>query len=166
MPMDIRKIKKLIELLESSGVSEIEIKEGEDSVRISRNPQGGASMMAPSQPLWAAPAAYGYAPAAPVLPVSPSPAASAPPAPAADGEAIQGHVLRSPMVGTFYRSAAPDSKSFVEIGQHVNVGDPVCIIEAMKMFNQIEADRAGTVIRILAENGQPVEYDQPLLVIE
>ena len=162
MPMDIRKIKKLIELLESSAVAEIEIKEGEDSVRISRQPQGGASAVIPSQPVWATPAAYGFAPAAPVMPVPPSPA----PAPAPDAEAIQGHVLRSPMVGTFYRSAAPGGKPFVEIGQPVNVGDPVCIIEAMKMFNQIEADHAGTVTRILAENGQPVEYDQPLLVIE
>ena len=165
MPMDIRKIKKLIELLETSAVAEIEIKEGEDSVRISRHPQGGASVMMPSQPLWAAPAAYGFAPAAPVMPVPASPAPPAP-APVPDAEAIPGHVLRSPMVGTFYRSAAPGGKPFVEIGQPVNVGDPVCIIEAMKMFNQIEADRAGTVTRILAENGQPVEYDQPLLVIE
>lgn len=165
MPMDIRKIKKLIELLESSAVAEIEIKEGEDTVRISRHPQGGASVMMPSQPLWAAPAAYGFAPAAPVMPVPASPAPPAP-APVPDAEAIPGHVLRSPMVGTFYRSAAPGGKPFVEIGQPVNVGDPVCIIEAMKMFNQIEADRAGTVTRILAENGQPVEYDQPLLVIE
>ena len=165
MPMDIRKIKKLIELLESSAVAEIEIKEGEDSVRISRHPQGGASVMMPSQPLWAAPAAYGFAPAAPVMPVPASPAPPAP-APVPDAEAIPGHVLRSPMVGTFYRSAAPGGKPFVEIGQPVNVGDPVCIIEEMKMFNQIEADRAGTVTRILAENGQPVEYDQPLLVIE
>ena len=164
--MDIRKIKKLIELLESSAVAEIEIKEGEDSVRISRHAQGGASVMMPSQPLWAAPAPYGYAPTAPVIPVPTSPAPPAPPAPAPDAEAIQGHVLRSPMVGTFYRSAAPGGKPFVEIGQQVNVGDPVCIIEAMKMFNQIEADHAGAVTRILAENGQPVEYDQPLLVIE
>ncbi len=163
MPMDIRKIKKLIELLESSGVAEIEIKEGEDSVRISRHPQGGASVMMPSQPVWATPAAYGFAPAAPVTPAPMSPAAPAAPA---DAEAIQGHILRSPMVGTFYRSAAPGSKPFVEIGQQVNIGDPVCILEAMKMFNQIEADRAGTVTRILAENGQPIEYDQPLLVIE
>ena len=166
MPMDIRKIKKLIELLESSAVAEIEIKEGEDSVRISRQPQGGASVMMPSQPVWATPAPYGFAPAAPVMPVPPSPGAPAAPAPVPDAEAIQGHVLRSPMVGTFYRSAAPGSKPFVEIGQQVNVGDPVCIIEAMKMFNQIEADHAGTVTRILAENGQPIEYDQPLLVIE
>ena len=118
------------------------------------------------QTWWAAPAPYGYAPAAPVLSVPTSPAPPAAPASIPDAEAIQGHVLRSPMVGTFYRSAAPGSKPFVEIGQQVNVGDPVCIIEAMKMFNQIEADHAGTVTRILAENGQPIEYDQPLLVIE
>ena len=121
-------------------------------------------MMAPSQPVWAPPAAYGFVPAAPVMPVPTSPAP--PSAPAPDAEAIQGHVLRSPMVGTFYRSAAPGSKPFVEIGQQVNVGDPVCILEAMKMFNQIEADYAGTVTRILAENGQPIEYDQPLMAIE
>ncbi|MFO1424694.1 MAG: acetyl-CoA carboxylase biotin carboxyl carrier protein [Candidatus Competibacteraceae bacterium] len=164
--MDIRKIKKLIELLESSAVAEIEIKEGEDSVRISRHPQGGASVMMPAQPLWAAPAAYGFAPPSPAPPAPPSSAPPPAPAPAANIDAIQGHALRSPMVGTFYRSAAPGSKPFVEIGQHVNVGDPVCIIEAMKMFNQIEADRAGTITRILAENGQPIEYDQPLLIIE
>ena len=162
MPMDIRKIKKLIELLESSGVAEIEITEGEDSVRISRHPQGGASVMMPAQPLWATPH-YGPAPVMPAH--APTPAA---PSAASDAEpdSIKGHVLRSPMVGTFYRSAAPGSKPFVEIGQPVNIGDPVCIIEAMKMFNQIDADHAGTVTRILAENGQPVEYDQPLLVIE
>ncbi|MDS4040274.1 MAG: acetyl-CoA carboxylase biotin carboxyl carrier protein [Candidatus Competibacter sp.] len=160
--MDIRKIKKLIELLESSGVAEIEIKEGEDSVRISRHPQGGASVMMPAQPLWATPH-YGPPPVMPAHPPTP-----ATPDAASDAEldAIKGHVLRSPMVGTFYRSASPGSKPFVEIGQRVNVGDPVCIIEAMKMFNQIDADHAGTVTRILAENGQPVEYDQPLLVIE
>ena len=163
MPMDIRKIKKLIELLESSGVAEIEIKEGEDSVRISRHPGGGAPAVMSPQALWAAPA-YGLPPAlstqAPAIPTPPPTAAE----PAA--EPLKGNVLRSPMVGTFYRSASPGSKPFVEIGQHVNVGDPVCIIEAMKMFNQIEADHAGTITRILAENGQPVEYDQPLLVIE
>ncbi|MDS4022296.1 MAG: acetyl-CoA carboxylase biotin carboxyl carrier protein [Candidatus Competibacter sp.] len=160
--MDIRKIKKLIELLESSGVAEIEIREGEDSVRISRHPHGGTPVVMSPQPLWATPA-YGPPPAmsAPV----PIPTAQ-PPAPEAETEAIKGHVLRSPMVGTFYRSASPGSKPFVEIGQQVNIGDPVCIIEAMKMFNQIDADRAGAVTRILAENGQPIEYDQPLLVIE
>lgn len=162
MPMDIRKIKKLIELLETSGIAEIEIKEGEDSVRISRHPHGGSPMIALPQTLWAAPP---YAPA-PTLPAHP-PMPTAPSiAPATEPEAVQGYILRAPMVGTFYRSASPGSKPFVEIGQQVNVGDPVCIIEAMKMFNQIDADRAGTVTRILIENGQPVEYDQPLLVIE
>ena len=159
MPMDIRKIKKLIELLETSGIAEIEIKEGEDSVRISRNPHAGPSTM-PPQPLWAAPA---YAP--PAAPSGPGPSPAAAPA-AVEPEPIKGHLLRSPMVGTFYRSASPGSKPFVEIGQPVNAGDPVCIIEAMKMFNQIETDHAGTITRILVENGQPVEYDQPLLVIE
>ena len=159
MPMDIRKIKKLIELLESSGVSEIEIKEGEESVRISRHPNGNPPMAMTPQPVWATPA---YAPSAPAAPV-PTPVT---PAPAVEAEAIKGHLLRAPMVGTFYRSASPGSKPFIEIGQHVNIGDPVCIIEAMKMFNQIEADHAGTVTRILVENGQPVEYDQPLLIIE
>ncbi len=156
MPMDIRKIKKLIELLEISGVAEIEIKEGEDSVRISRQPPGSAPTIV-SAPLWGG--AYGPPPAAP----GPTPT-SQPVAPAV--EAIQGHVLRSPMVGTFYRAAAPGSKPLAEVGQRVNIGDPVCIIEAMKMFNQIEADHAGSITRILVENGQPVEYDQPLLVIE
>ncbi len=155
MPTDIRKIKKLIELLETSGIAEIEIKEGEDSVRISRHPQGGTAM---SPPFWAG---YGSPPPAPVV--------AAPPAvaPVAEAEApLKGHLLRAPMVGTFYRSATPGSKPFVEIGGKVNIGDSVCIIEAMKMFNQIEADHAGTVTRILVENGQPVEYDQPLMVIE
>ncbi len=161
MPMDIRKIKKLIELLENSGIAEIEIKEGEESVRISRHPHGGAPVVMAPQPLWAAP--YGPQPTLP----APAPVPVAPPAaPAAEPETFRGHVLRSPMVGTFYRSAAPGSKPFVEIGQQVNAGDPVCIIEAMKMFNQIEADHAGTVTRILVENGQPVEYDQPLMMIE
>ena len=158
MPTDIRKIKKLIELLETSGIAEIEIKEGEDSVRISRHAHASASLTMP--PIWAAP---GYGP--PMAgPMSAAPAA--PTAPAAEAETLQGHVLRSPMVGTFYRSAAPGSKPFVEIGQRVDAGDPVCIIEAMKMFNQIEADHAGAVTRILVENGQPVEFDQPLLIVE
>ena len=153
MPTDIRKIKKLIELLETSGIAEIEIKEGEDSVRISRHPQGGTAM---SPPFWAG---YGSPP--------PPPSVAAPaPAPVVEAVApITGHVLRALMVGTFYRSATPGSKPFVEIGQTVNVGDPVCIIEAMKMFNQIEADHAGTVTRILVENGQPVEYGEPLFII-
>lgn len=164
MPMDIRKIKKLIDLLEASGVAEIEIKEGEDSVRITRHPQPGTTPppSAP-QPLWNAPA---YSPAAAMPAQPPAPSTAPLGLLEAAPEAIKGHILRSPMVGTFYRSASPGSKPFVEIGQQVNAGDPVCIIEAMKMFNQIEADQTGTVTRILAENGQPIEYDQPLLVIE
>ena len=158
MAMDIRKIKKLIELLETSGIAEIEIKEGEDSVRISRHPHGGAM---PAPPPWAMPNYYGPPPTSSSIPVAP---AAAPVASEAD--AIKGHILRSPMVGTFYRAAAPGSKPLVEIGQQVNIGDGVCIIEAMKMFNQIEADQAGVVTRILVENGQPVEFDQPLLIIE
>lgn len=163
MPMDIRKIKKLIELLETSGIAEIEIKEGEDSVRISRHPQNSLPMvMAPS--MWAAAPGYSGPP-----PPGPAPTPAAPVAATnviSETETLQGHALRAPMVGTFYRSASPGSKPFVEIGQQVNVGDPVCIIEAMKMFNQIEADHAGVVTRLLVENGQPVEYDQPLLMIE
>lgn len=165
MPMDIRKIKKLIDLLEASDVAEIEIKEGDDSVRITRHSQPGSTpAITTPQPLWNAPA---YSPAPTAMPAQPQAPTAAPlglleAAP----ENIKGHVLRSPMVGTFYRSASPGSKPFIEIGQQVNAGDPVCIIEAMKMFNQIEADQAGTVTRILAENGQPIEYDQPLLVIE
>lgn len=145
--MDIRKIKKLIELIEESGVTEIEIQEGEESVRISRYTPGPG--MPTAQPGWSVPAA--------------GPAA---PAPAAAQQPPAGHTLKSPMVGTFYRSAAPGAKPFVEVGQRVAIGDVVCIIEAMKMFNQIEADYAGVVVQILVENGQPVEYDQPLLMIE
>lgn len=164
MPTDIRKIKKLIELLEASGIAEIEIKEGEDSVRISRHPQGNPSMGLP--PTWIG---HGYGPPLGAMPAPPPTApivSEAPATPAAAADTLQGHVLLSPMVGTFYRSASPGSKPFIEIGQRVNAGDPVCIIEAMKMFNQIEADHAGVITRILVENGQPVEYDQPLLVVE
>ena len=150
--MDIRKVKKLIELLQESDVAEIEIHEGEESVRISRT--GPAP-----QTIYAAPAMMA-APAA-----LPAPAAAAgsgaPPA-----EEIKGHTVNSPMVGTFYRAPSPGSKSFVEIGQSVAVGDVLCIIEAMKILNQIESDRAGTVKRILVENGEPVEYNQPLFVID
>jgi acetyl-CoA carboxylase biotin carboxyl carrier protein len=151
--MDIRKVKKLIELLEESGIAELEIREGEESVRISRHPAGGTAMyMAPPAITMAAPA-----------PTAPAPAAAAP---AAEVSIPAGHVVTSPMVGTFYRSSAPGNKSFVEVGQRVNVGDTLCIIEAMKMFNQIEADKAGAIKAILVENGQPVEYGQPLFVIE
>lgn len=151
--MDIRKIKKLIELLEESGINELEITEGEESVRISR---GG-----PVQQY--APVHYTAAPAA-----APAPAAAAPAAApvAAAAPAVTGHQLRSPMVGTFYRAASPTSKNFAEVGQSVKVGDTLCIVEAMKMMNQIQADKAGTITAILVENGEPVEFDQPLFVIE
>ncbi|MBJ7550650.1 acetyl-CoA carboxylase biotin carboxyl carrier protein [Marinomonas ostreistagni] len=148
--MDIRKIKKLIELLEESNVYEIEIKEGEEAVRISR---GGAPVAAPQV----------YAAPAPVA--APAPAA-APTADAAPAEAaIAGHTVNSPMVGTFYQSPAPGAKSFVEVGQKVNAGDTICIVEAMKMMNQIEADKAGTIGAILVSDGEPVEFDQPLVTI-
>jgi len=155
MPMDIRKIKKLIELLETSGIAEIEIKEGEDSVRISRQPQGNV------MPPWAMPNNYYGSP-----PANASAVVVASTAPLTEADPVKGHILRSPMVGTFYRAAAPGSKPLAEIGQSVTIGDAVCIIEAMKMFNQIEADCAGVITRILVENGQPVEFDQPLLIIE
>jgi acetyl-CoA carboxylase biotin carboxyl carrier protein len=153
--MDIRKVKKLIELLEESNIDEIEIREGEESVRISRN---GAQAMAPAfyapQPMAAPPPAQ----AAP----APAPAVTAEPA---APEQPSGHVVNSPMVGTFYRSPSPTSPPFAEVGQSVNVGDVVCIVEAMKMMNQIEADKSGTIGAILVENGEPVEFDQPLFTI-
>ena len=150
--MDIRKVKKLIELLEESNIDEIEIKEGEESVRISRN---SAQLLAGAQ----AAAAYAPPPAyVPPPPPAPAPAAEeAPPS--------RGHTVRSPMVGTFYRSPSPTSAPFVEVGQTVKVGDVICIVEAMKMMNQIEADKAGTVEAILVDNGEPVEFDQPLFRI-
>ncbi|MDU1562888.1 acetyl-CoA carboxylase biotin carboxyl carrier protein [Enterobacter sp.] len=129
--MDIRKIKKLIELVEESGISELEISEGEVQQ--------------------------------PALSAAVAPAAEAAPAAAAE---ISGHIVRSPMVGTFYRTPSPDAKAFIEVGQKVNVGDTLCIVEAMKMMNQIEADKSGTVKAILVESGQPVEFDEPLVVIE
>nr|WP_319555350.1 acetyl-CoA carboxylase biotin carboxyl carrier protein [uncultured Vibrio sp.] len=152
--MDIRKIKKLIELVEESGIAELEISEGEESVRISRH--GAAAAPAPVH-YAAAPVA---APAPAAAPVAETPAAEAPAAVPA------GHQVLSPMVGTFYRSPSPDSKAFVEVGQKVNAGDTLCIVEAMKMMNQIEADKSGVVTAILVEDGQPVEFDQPLVVIE
>ncbi|KDM91969.1 acetyl-CoA carboxylase biotin carboxyl carrier protein [Photobacterium galatheae] len=152
--MDIRKIKKLIELVEESGISELEISEGEESVRISRT-----STVAPAAQVYAAAPAPVAAPA-PAAPVE----AAAPAAPAAAEPA--GHKVLSPMVGTFYRAPSPEAKPFVEVGQSVNVGDTLCIVEAMKMMNQIEADKAGTVVAILAENGDPIEFDQPLVIIE
>ncbi|WP_339799603.1 acetyl-CoA carboxylase biotin carboxyl carrier protein [uncultured Marinobacter sp.] len=153
--MDIRKIKKLIELLEESDVEEIEIQEGEDSVRISRRREQPAGMgMAYAH--YAPPQQQAPAPTA-----APALAASEPEAPAAPS----GHVVKSPMVGTFYRSPSPTAASFVEVGQSVKVGEVICIIEAMKMMNQIEADKSGTITEILVENGQPVEFDQPLFII-
>ena len=154
--MDIRKVKKLIELLEASSVDEIEIKEGEESVRISRNT--GAPVAMAAAPMAAAPAMP--APAAPAAPAPAAPA-PAPAAPAADTD----NAVKSPMVGTFYRSPSPEAPAFVEVGQSVRAGDVLCIVEAMKMMNQIEADRAGTVTAIHAENGEPVEFDQPLITI-
>lgn len=152
--MDIRKVKKLIELLESSDIAEIEIKEGEEAVRISR-----VSKSAPAIHTYAAPVA---APA----PVAAAPAAAPVAAPAeAESKKVRGNVIKSPMVGTFYRSPSPSSPVFVEVGQHVKVGDVICIVEAMKMMNQIEADHAGVVEAILVGDGEPVEYDQPLITI-
>jgi len=146
--MDLRKLKTLIDLVESSGIAELEISEGEERVRITRSP---ASMMqqvyaAPQQQMMAAPA--------------PQPAAE--PVKAAEPE---GHAVKSPMVGSFYRCPSPGAKSFVEVGQSVSVGDTLCIIEAMKLLNEIESDKAGVVKAVLVENGQPVEYGQPLFII-
>jgi len=159
--MDIRKVKKLIELLEESNIDEIEIKEGEESVRISRN---GAQSAAASAGHFAMPqyAAPQYAPSPPA-PVAAAPAVAA--EPAAEPAASRGHAVRSPMVGTFYRSPSPSSPAFVEVGHTVKVGDVICIVEAMKMMNQIEADKAGTIEAILVDNGEPVEFDQPLFTI-
>ena len=154
--MDIRKIKKLIELVEESGISELEISEGEESVRISR--AAPAASYPVMQQAYAAPVQQ------PALSAAVAPAA-AEAAPAAATE-ISGHIVRSPMVGTFYRTPSPDAKAFIEIGQKVNAGDTLCIVEAMKMMNQIEADKSGTVKAILVESGQPVEFDEPLVVIE
>lgn len=155
--MDIRKIKNLIDLVDESTISEIEIIEGEGSIRISRNTQGAAvAHVAPVVPAFnpmqqivattAAPVATQAAAAAPALP--------------------EGKVIRSPMVGTFYTAASPTSKAFAEVGQNVNIGDTVCIVEAMKMFNQIEAEISGKVVSILVQNGEPVEFDQPLFILE
>ena len=144
--MDLRKLKKLIDLVEESGIAEIEITEGEEKVRISRSSTQAQAAVVPQ----AAPAAV------PLAPVSTEPAPPAQP---------EGHLLKSPMVGTFYRSPSPGAKSFVEVGQSVNEGETVCIIEAMKLLNEIEADRSGVIKAILVENGQPVEYGHALMVI-
>jgi acetyl-CoA carboxylase biotin carboxyl carrier protein len=150
--MDLRKLKKLIDLVEESGIAELEITEGEEKVRISRNNSSNAPATASVMQVAAAPAA---GPAA-----APPAGAAEPAAPAAEG-----HVLKSPMVGTYYRAPTPGAKPFVEVGQTVNEGDTVCIIEAMKLLNEIEADRSGVIKAILVENGQPVEYGHPLMVI-
>jgi acetyl-CoA carboxylase biotin carboxyl carrier protein len=152
--MDLRKLKKLIDLVQESGIAELEITEGEEKVKIVK---GGAVMVA--APMMAAPA--------PAAPVAAAPAV----APAATGGAAEptaaqeGHVVKAPMVGTFYRSPSPDAKAFVEVGQAVKEGDTICIIEAMKLMNEIEADASGSVKAILVENGQPVEYGQPLFIL-
>ena len=152
--MDIRKIKKLIELLEESGIAEIEIKEGEEAVRISRMPTGGAVLHALPQ-ISAIPAA---------IPAQPAP--SAPAAEAAPNARQNEHVVTAPMVGTFYAAPTPGAKPFVEIGDEIKIGQVLCIIEAMKMMNQIEADRAGRITSVMARSGDPVEFGQPLFVIE
>ena len=152
--MDIRKIKKLIELVEESGITELEVSEEEGSVRISR-----ATVAAPANVQYSIPAA---APAPVAAPAAPAAAPAAPAAP----EEVAGHKIRSPMVGTFYRSPSPEAKAFVEVGQTVKVGDALCIVEAMKMMNRIEADKAGVVKAILVNDGEPVEFDEPLIIIE
>ena len=151
--MDIRKVKKLIELLEESGISELEISEGEESVRISRHPRMG--MQAAAQP-----AQVIYAPA------TAAPGPSAPTATAERAPRNDEHTVTSPMVGTYYASASPGAKSFVEIGSEIKVGQILCIIEAMKMMNQIESDKEGRITAMLAKNGEPVEFGQPLFIIE
>jgi len=145
--MDIRKVKKLIELIEESGIAEIEIKEGEESVRISRMTSGVVA----AQPMMVAPHAQAAVAPIPEAPVVPE---------------MAGHAVTSPMVGTFYRAPAPGAKNFVEIGDTVTSGQTICIIEAMKMMNQIESDKAGVIKAILIEEGQPVEFDEPLFIIE
>lgn len=158
--MDIRKIKKLIELLEESDIGELEIKEGEESVRISRGSSGASVQMPQMAMPMMAPAAPVAAPAAP----------AAAPAPAAESQAesvpaLTGHPVKSPMVGTYYAASSPGADPFVKVGQQVKAGDVICIVEAMKMMNQIEADKAGTIEAILVDDGQPVEFDQPLVII-
>ncbi len=149
--MDIRKVKKLIELLEESDINEIEIQEGEESLRISR-----ASSVITAPVVQAAPVA---------APVAAAPVATAPVAEAPAAPAIDGHAVTSPMVGTFYRSPSPGASAFIEVGQTVNAGDVICIVEAMKMMNQIEADKSGTVTAILVDDGEAVEFDQVLVTI-
>ena len=150
--MDIRKVKKLIELLEESGIAELEIREGEESVRISRQSTVSAAPVVAAAP--------------PPAPIAAAAQAAAPAAQSSAEPEISGHAIKSPMVGTFYRSPSPGAKSFVEVGQTVQVGDTLCIIEAMKLLNQIESDKSGVVKSILIENEHPVEYGQVLFIIE
>ncbi|MDE2450892.1 MAG: acetyl-CoA carboxylase biotin carboxyl carrier protein [Gammaproteobacteria bacterium] len=168
--MDIRKIKKLIELLEESGIAEIEIKEGEEAVRISRMPAGGAIVQPMAAPAWFGPQP-GWDGGRGVAPMPLAAPAEASGQGAAAGESAakpkpNEHVITAPMVGTFYASPSPGAKAFVEIGDEVKVGQVLCIIEAMKMMNQIEADRGGRITSIMARNGDPVEFGQPLFVVE
>ncbi len=153
--MDIRKIRKLIELINETGIDEIEITEGDDSVRLSRF--SNQPMAAPV----AAPTTHIQLP-----PESATETRAEPQAPASQPKVINGHTVKSPMVGTLYAAASPDAEAFVKVGSKVNVGDTLCIVEAMKMFNEIESDKSGVITEILVENGQAVEYDQPLFVIE
>ena len=155
--MDIRKVKTLVELLEKSGIAEIEVKEGEESVRITRV-SGNAPAAVPIAPVAQT--------AVPVPAAAPAPQSAPIATESAADELPAGHAVKSPMVGTFYRAPSPGAKSFVEVGDTVSAGDVLCIVEAMKMMNQIEADKAGTVKAVLLENGDPVEYDQPLVIIE
>lgn len=152
--MDIRKIKKLIELVEESGISELEISEGEESVRISR------AIVQPTYPVQNIHVAQPVSSPAPTIVEQPTQQTEL------AASALMANTIKSPMVGTFYRTPSPDSKAFVEVGQKVNVGDVLCIVEAMKMMNQIESEKAGVIKAILVENGQPVEFDQPLFVLE
>ena len=148
--MDLRKLKKLIDLVEASGIAELEITEGEEKVRIAKSIAGAPMMMAHAPQMMHAPAPA----AAPAVVAAP-----------AEDAVPEGHIVRSPMVGTFYRAPAPGSKNFAEVGQSVNAGDTLCIIEAMKLLNEIESDQGGVIKAILVENGQPVEYGEPLFVI-
>lgn len=155
--MDLRKLKKLIDLVQDSGIAELEITEGEEKVRISRTPAGGQMYAQPmTMPMMQAPMMQSPAPALP---------ASAPAAASAEPAQPEGHIVKSPMVGTFYRTPSPNAKAFVEVGQSVNAGDTLCIIEAMKLMNEIETDQGGVIKAILVENGQPVEYGEPLFII-
>ncbi|WP_440224096.1 acetyl-CoA carboxylase biotin carboxyl carrier protein [Dokdonella sp. MW10] len=156
--MDLRKIKKLIDLLEESNLAELEIKEGEEIVRLSRYPKGAA-------PVYAAPAAVMPQQVQAEAPRAVAAPAAAEAAPAAGKDVPEGHTVRSPMVGTFYASPNPEAPAFVKVGQAVKAGDTLGIIEAMKMFNQIEAEVSGTVLAILVQSGQPLEYDEPMFVI-